>query len=74
MLEICHREQKNPHVMRHRTTEQWTGKAGSGEWFPTGALQMAQLFSERNNLPGVLTCLSSKSVRFPGQRGNTVTV
>ena len=74
MLEICHREQKNLHVMRHWRTEQWTGKAGSGEWFPTGALQTAQLFSERRNLLGVLPCLSSKSVRFPGQRGNTITV
>lgn len=71
MLEICLREQKNPHVLRHWRTEQCTGKGESGEWFPMGALQTTQLFSERSNLLRVLPCLSSKSIRFPVQRGNT---
>lgn len=69
MLEICHRKQKNLHVMRHWRTDQCSGDGGSEEWFPMGDLQTAQLFSERSNLLRVLPCLSSRSIGFPGQRG-----
>lgn len=65
-LQIWSREQKNLHCVRHQRPGQWTGPAGSGQWFPWGALQTARLFSQRSNLLGVLPCLSSKFLsQFP---------